>query len=109
MSVTFELFAGANAALARLINVKDGATGEPLNTATVTLVDIRDNADAVLGGVAWPLNMPNTGPGEYSAIVPASAAVVAKVAYTANITATAPGGLDGEWSPTTIAKVRTGC
>jgi len=107
----FILYAGLNSHVVKLTNVINEETGEFINDAIVRLESIKDYNGINLNGVIWPLIMNKvTGiDGEYSAILPSSAEIIAGQLYTSDITATALGGFDGQWKCSTVAKTRISC
>jgi len=106
MKVTFDIFVGQNSHVFMLRNVRNMKNDELINDAVVLLRSVDDISGVTVSGVSFPLVMPSSGDGEYSVTVPSSADFQKKTLYKAYIVATAIGGIEGEWRPSTVAKER---
>lgn len=105
MSAIYELFAGNDTVL-EVQGLRNDVTGEPLNTATlsVTLLD----ADGAQVAGTWPQPMPfvEGSRGLYRVLLPSTLPLVADARYTARIVADAGPGLVGTWNMECVARIR---
>jgi len=90
-------YIGNNDMMIQLSGLKNAADDSFINDATVQ-AHLLDDQGADVSGVSWPVTVPFTGTdGLYRVTVDKAAAVIDDAAYTLTVTATSPGGLDGEW------------
>lgn len=106
MSAIYELFVGNDTVL-EVQGLRNDVTGEPLNTATLTLT-LLDAAGAEVPGQVWPMPMVfvEGSRGLYRALLPAALPLVADARYTARIVADAGPGLMGSWLMECVARTR---
>jgi hypothetical protein len=106
MSAIYELFVGNDTVL-EVQGLRSDVTGEPQNTATlsVTLLDARG---AEVAGQAWPMPMPYVegSNGLYRVLLPSTLPLVPDVRYLARIVADAGQGLVGTWNMECVGRTR---
>lgn len=94
-----------NDQLIELRGLKDGATGEPLDEATVSCTLLESDGVEV-EGEDWPLSMGAIAPGVYRATLAYTLPLVAGARYLIRIDVNAGAGLRGRWDVPCVCRLR---
>jgi len=90
-----------------VVELRNGITGEYLDSATVT-VTLKDEDGVEVAGASWPLTMSYvTGSdGKYRANLPDTLSLVRRARYTAHVSADAGAGLMANWETQLVCQQR---
>lgn len=93
--------------LFELAGLRDQATGDYLNAATVT-VTLQDSAGVNVTGETWPLAMTyvTSSNGVYRATLKDTLSLTANARYVATVIADAGSGKRGQWELDVVARTR---
>lgn len=91
-------YAGNNDMLIELSGLINQADSSFINDATVQAT-LKDLNGVDVPGITWPVTLPFSGTdGIYRATVDKAASIDDNTGYKLFVTATSPGGLDGDWT-----------